>query len=138
MDIMSWEERFELGVPEVDRQHRYLFELVGELQRRQDQEPSREELITLLNNLANYACDHFSAEEQLMDKIGFEERARHGMLHGQFTGKVADIAIAWGHGEDIDLPGLTEWLSDWLKVHILGEDQKIATLMHNQNASVKA
>ena len=132
MDAFVWDHRFETGIPLVDAQHRQLVESTNQLGNELilgDIDEAR--LQSLFHSLAEYARHHFVDEERLMREQGIDERhlREHAAKHRQFVEQVVGM---WRSRSGMATPGETlhRFLSSWLTVHILGEDQDMAHQLH--------
>lgn len=128
MDAFVWDQRFETGIPIVDAQHRQLVESTNQLGSELilgDVDEGR--LESLFHALAEYARHHFADEERLMREQGIDAHhlRDHAANHRQF---VEQVLTLWRSRGSMATPGETlhRFLSAWLTVHILGEDQEMA------------
>ena len=130
MQYLPWDKHFETGIPEVDRQHKSLFDLlnrVGELLMRADPVPLPE-IESVFNELSDYARYHFREEERIMFEVGIDPLylGQHIRLHVNFLHDLSRMRGEMGprgyEGADMILKFLTYWLA----FHILGQDQSTA------------
>lgn len=140
MEAFSWDQRFETGIAKVDQQHRHLVDLVnlaGDILL--EGKASEEELQKLFGQLANYAIDHFNEEETLMAKTGVDSRHvdSHKTQHAEFLKQVTTM---WNNRGIAENPSamLHGFLSSWLTVHILGQDQEMARMISRMQAGMAA
>lgn len=114
-----------IGVPEIDEEHRRLFELIGEIDEAlKTDKDSVTTAMSLLNELKQYAVNHFAHEEAYMASIKDPELNRQQKEHQAFVDKVnsyrfSDITDETAKGLVLEL---LEYLSKWLMGHILGSD----------------
>ena len=114
-----------IGVPEIDDEHKRLFELIGEVDAAvKTDDNSVATAMALLNELKQYAVTHFAHEEAYMASIHDPELARQQKEHQAFVNKVNSYRFS-----DINdvtakelILELLEYLSKWLMGHILGSD----------------
>ena len=129
MDAFLWDDKFATGIGQVDEQHMRLVDLVnraGDLLLDAEAQGS-ERLDLLFSELAEYALSHFSDEELLMERSGVDPR--HSCAHREHHRQFADqLAAMWNAKASLQNPAesLHGFLSSWLAVHILGEDQAMA------------
>ncbi|TCJ16371.1 bacteriohemerythrin [Parasulfuritortus cantonensis] len=135
-----WDDRFVTGLELVDAQHRHLVDLVnetGEMLVRGDRDEAQANRI--FGELADYARVHFATEEGLMRKRGIDPRhvREHTEHHHNF---VEQVGLMWQRLDQSDDPAgmLQGFLSSWLTVHILGEDQVMARMMADIEAGLPA
>ncbi len=132
LEAFKWDRRFELGLDVVDAQHHQLVDMLNVLievvtDRRHAGE---EQILSLLDGLQAYACEHFRDEEALMDKWGCTPAhiAAHTRQHEIFAeqiGVARNEYLAAGGSRDI-LEVLANFVTSWLSFHILGSDRDMA------------
>ena len=128
-----------IGVPEIDEEHRRLFELIGEADAALKLESgSVEAAMALINELKQYAVTHFAHEEAYMESIKDPELPRQKREHAAFIEKVnryamTDVTEATAKKIGVEL---LEYLSRWLMGHILGSDILIGQIKENKKPAV--
>lgn len=124
--MFEWKQEYCIGHPEIDLQHRRLFELAAELHAAMATGKGKDALSKILGNLVSYTKSHFANEERLMQSVQYPEYRKHKSDHDALTAKV----IAFQHDFEIGRVGLTvgllQFLKDWLMHHIGETDRKIA------------
>lgn len=123
---MRWTESLAIGIPQVDTQHRRLFEQVARL----DEDLLAGDRLAVGGALAflrEYALEHFEAEERLMREIAFPEYGEHKAKHDAFVERVLALGQQLEeHGADTLLQlRLQNWIAGWLEVHVSEEDVRI-------------
>ncbi len=129
MSLFNWNEDFETGLPAIDAQHRHLVDLLnrfGDHISRDD--PSPEEVSSVLSDLADYAVYHFREEEALMGAQGVDDRHRipHEGEHASFIREVSARIEGFDIDDPLSADRLIKYLVCWLVYHILGSDQYMA------------
>ncbi len=129
-----WQDKFELGIPEIDGQHKTLVSFVGQvkglIRDAEDGIDCYDEIDTLLHELKDYTVYHFEAEEDLMEKNNYSDFDNHKAEHDAFIQKIQVFFES-----DIDyhqltvLEELTEFLLDWVVAHILESDTKYVSVL---------
>jgi hemerythrin-like metal-binding protein len=129
MSIVAWRNDYSLGMPEIDEQHKALFELINELWEAIVKRVAVENQMLVIEGLERYALAHFAAEETFMRAIKYSKFDDHKKLHDQFVQRVAEekIRLLAGHGFSLDV---IYFLKDWLVDHILVADQDYANFSH--------
>ena len=114
-----------IGVPEIDDEHKRLFELIGEIDAAVKSDADSVSIaMALLNELKQYAVTHFAHEEAYMASIHDPELPRQQKEHQAFVDKVNSYRfsdITQETAKELILE-LLEYLSKWLMGHILGSD----------------
>ena len=98
MAFFEWDDNYSVGVAEIDEQHQELIELINRLHEAIEQgsagnaaSSAINELDTMssvLDELVDYSCYHFSTEEKYMLEYTYPEYDRHKRLHAQFVDRV--------------------------------------------------
>lgn len=88
MKIVYWNEKFEVGIPEIDEQHRTLIELINQL----SSAISRKDSISVINDISNkliqYMALHFRDEEEIIMlcvAMPESEKSYHYEQHAMFN-----------------------------------------------------
>ncbi len=123
-----WSERFSVGVPELDEQHRTIHRLLSRLldlaDAKIDIEVDAEVVSDTLTELTRYTQEHFQLEESLMSEAGFPELEEHQAYHEQFIEQVAELSMATWTGQPQTPAELLLLLERWLQDHILQVDMR--------------
>lgn len=133
MSLFQWGPRYDLGVPDMNREHQRLIELMNQLYGLHEAKASKVQLVRALAALADYTKTHFAHEEAYMAKIDYPERKVHEIVHKNLLDKLAE------HQRDYNVKGvLTDdfftFLKRWLAAHILGIDMKYSKHAHHGHA----
>ena len=132
---LYWTRELEIGVEEIDSQHRELFERIERLVAACQGRKGAADLKPLLGFLLEYMDRHFRTEEELMLRRGYPERERHAGLHSSFLEHLAGLAERLGR--EGPSPGLLTELNiaavDWLFDHDLLEDRALGRFLRGGN-----
>jgi len=123
-----WEDCYSVGNPKLDEQHKKIFELASRLPEEVDVIETR----SLINQLNKYVLDHFSHEEELMQKIDFPLLAEHKLLHEKFISELNAIS-SQPINTDLSLHRFKMFIFNWLVDHIMYEDNKYFVFSNEQN-----
>lgn len=129
---MFWKEKYEIGVPEVDAQHRELFARAGSFLKTLRSDRPWEEKVNKVNEtvafMKDYVVTHFHDEEAYQEEIGYPEREQHKKIHDGMVAYVAEISEQYEkYGfKEIHMQQFAGKLVTWLVNHVVAEDQKIA------------
>jgi len=126
--LVKWTEDLSVKVHSMDNDHRALVGLINQLASA-EKIGNRRVAESVLDELLNYAIDHFDREEQFMQKSGypFHELVKHKLQHASFSETVQDIRWQYLHGLRPKInQEILFFLRDWLSKHILIEDMKYA------------
>ncbi len=123
--IVTWDDRYSVGMNEIDAQHQALFETINRLWSAIVGKGSREQILVLIDELERYTVAHFSDEEKFMESTAYPDLAAHRPLHETFVQRIAAERQGVSAGKSISLD-LLHFLKDWLVQHIQVEDQRYA------------
>lgn len=127
MSAFVWDEKYSLGIAEIDRQHQKLFALFNQLFDAMQQGHAAEVVDKVLTSVVDYTSYHFAFEEKLLREAGYREEAGHHAEHLKLAEQAKALAQKLrGEGADVSMATL-KFLGDWLARHILVSDKKFAT-----------
>lgn len=108
-------EQFEIGIAEIDLQHRQLHALLLRLQESADNRYGYA-AGTLLDELAIQTRIHFAVEESLMRLLSFPGTEAHVTEHRRLTGQLERFRQ---RAQDFDVTeGLSNFIQAWLIDHV--------------------
>lgn len=126
MAYIEWTPALDIGVREIDEQHRRLVGLINSLH--EAGATGGTGSAGILGELAAYAATHFALEEGYFERFGYAEAAPHKAEHAAFAARVeafrADF-VAGKTGLDAEL---LAYLRSWLTAHISFKDRKYKAL----------
>lgn len=121
-----------IGVEMIDREHRELFRIINDIAELLEKEyiGDKYDLICgLLEQLEQYAEEHFRHEEEYMETIQHPELEVQRKQHHVFCDKIheADVLVANSEQQEF-LDDLLKYLVKWLYRHIIGSDLMIGKM----------
>lgn len=84
-----------------------------------------------LKSLVDYSRYHFSEEERLMSKYGYEGYAAHKGEHEAFIKSVLDMSERHARGDGSVTIALISFLKSWFSKHIRNTDNKYGEFFNN-------
>ncbi|MDR0525304.1 MAG: bacteriohemerythrin [Spirochaetaceae bacterium] len=126
--FIAWEDRYALGIPAVDEQHQELLNLTNELYEacRLGDEAAGKLFKDTIRRTVDYVKKHFSAEEQILERIAYPELASHKLEHEAFVKKVLEEVKNFEGGKTFVPNQFVRFLRDWILAHIAVSDKKYA------------
>lgn len=129
---MLWKEKYELGVPLIDEQHKELFKRVESfmqvLRMASSWEDKVEKVNETLNFMNTYVVEHFRDEEAFQQEIGYPGEEEHKKVHADMVNYVIAVTEEYknsGYDEQL-IQKFAGKLMAWLINHVASEDQRIA------------
>jgi hemerythrin len=124
MALIQWNNNLSVGIAEIDSQHQRLVKLIGDLNEAMRVGKGKEITGKIINDLTNYTLTHFATEEKYFAQFGYPDTNAHKDEHLKFVQKVSAFKKDFEESRvGITIP-IMNFLSDWLKNHIMGSDKK--------------
>lgn len=123
-----------LGNEQLDKEHRHLFDLINDgidILQNDYVEEHYSEIKEILQQLENYAEEHFAHEESYMESLRDPELILQRTQHMFFKEKIREwtfFNIDESEKQRELLENLLQFLAKWLYHHILGSDTMIGKL----------
>ena len=129
MKDIVWGDVLSVGVDEIDEDHRKLVNIFNTLNHSVTEGASPEYLAAVLEELINCTVWHFSHEERLMLKYGYEGAEEHKAEHQELIQGARElqqeILQAGKPVADEDIESLERWLTG----HILTSDARLGSYL---------
>lgn len=122
---MDWDaNRFDVLVPEMNRQHEKLIGIMNKLYDRHAAKAPKAEVDALLIELRDWTVKHFHDEEVELQKMQFPQLERHKSIHRKLLEDLTAHYDAFSAGSGSLSLEFFEFLRLWLTSHILHIDRK--------------
>lgn len=141
VSIMLWKDKYELGVPLIDAQHKELFRRVESFLRALRSEISWDEKIPKLNEtlefMKRYVVEHFHDEEEYQRSINYPGYEVHKQIHDGMVDYVQDVSRQYEQSNKNEqlMQQFGGRLLAWLINHVAAEDQLIADYAKKEGVS---
>lgn len=119
-----WKDIYNIGVPQIDEQHKKLIEIINELYDAQKKGQGQLVIGSILDRLVDYTIMHFSDEEGLFLNSAYPNADNHKKEHLSFTEKIMEFKNDQRSGNIILSLKTIDYLKDWTINHILGTDKE--------------
>ena len=124
MAFIDWNSNLSVNIEEIDSQHKNLIKVINELHEAMKNGKGKDILGKIVNSLIDYTTTHFNTEENYFIKFGYPETGTHKKEHSAFVQKAAQFKEGFEKKEMALTIEVMNFLSDWLKNHIMGTDKK--------------
>lgn len=125
-----WEDRFNIGVDIIDKEHKKLFKIINKLfSFGDDEEKSRWVCQEGIKYFKDHAIKHFADEEAYMESIDFNGYKTHKRIHDDFRQKILPELEKELEQTSYSMDAVSHFLgvcTGWLIGHTLTEDHAIA------------
>lgn len=123
---IPWDSKYEIGHPDLDGQHKYLFSIANELFSSSDPKT----LLIIFTKLFKYVVSHFKDEARLMEGYEYPLYLEHTLLHGLRVEKLREFRTSLLLNE-LDISEVHSFMTTWLLKHIAIEDTKFISFMNS-------
>lgn len=122
MAFMPWTEELQVGIAEIDEQHRWLVDQTNALHDAMQGSAQPAQIGELLEGLMDYTMNHFIVEETLFIRSDYPHSEAHLAQHNLFSSQVMSLLSRHEQGEAVGMEALG-LLKEWLIHHILKVDK---------------
>ena len=144
MEKIQWRSELNTGIDKVDEDHRYLIELTNDLIQAIDKDVTKEELLSIFDELESYTVYHFNREEAYLheENIHLPETLKyikhHKAQHRYFINRLPELKERLMKSDEKSVAYDTvEFLLEWLLDHIIKEDLRINQFLEQEKLAQK-
>lgn len=125
--IFEYDESFSVGIEEMDRQHKKLFDIINNLYVAMKNDAGASEITKVISDLISYAVYHLNEEEDMMETYNYSGTSAHKNIHRKITAEAVEIQKEYNKSHSpVIATKLMLFLKDWLVGHIKTVDFKYA------------
>ena len=128
---LNWEDKYSVGVEEIDNQHKHMFSVINELLDAISNNNPEEHLGHIIESLVKYKIFHFETEEKYFDQFNFDGAEEHRIKHQEFNKKLGELKEEFPEYNIEFAFKLIDFLEDWLINHLMVVDQKYVKCFHD-------
>ena len=132
---MEWREEYEIGIEQIDNQHKHIFFLVNDL--KNDMllnKADSADLSNIMSNLVTYCIEHFECEEDIMENMNYEGIAVHKLQHKNLIKELKSIIQQIEENIESSSIQLYCALCQWLLKHFINDDNEFREYVRNTTA----
>ncbi|MCX6130546.1 MAG: bacteriohemerythrin [Proteobacteria bacterium] len=124
MPWYDWNESLNIGVKDMNDEHKVLIDLMNKLYDQYEKKESHAALLNTFESLAAYTQKHFADEEKYMDSISYPELRTHKLIHTQLLVQLDQHLSKFREANGTLASEVFDFLKMWLNAHIKGIDIK--------------
>jgi hemerythrin len=128
-----WSESDSVFVPEIDSEHRAIFQATGALEQALDDHAPAFEVGAILHLLMACTEDHLAHEENLMFRSRYSAFAWHKQQHDTLRKRMRRYAALIERGDVQAGTALVEFLTHWLIDHTGVTDRMMGAHLRNRS-----
>ncbi|MEK7990993.1 MAG: bacteriohemerythrin [Thiotrichaceae bacterium] len=123
MALMEWTEALQLGLADIDTQHKKLVDIINQLDDAINAGQATQSLGDILGSLLDCAKVHFEYEEGMLQAKGYKVYPAHKAEHDALTEKLGFMHQAFIADQASDAQQVLMFLKIWLQEHIMETDK---------------
>ena len=116
-EFLQWNQSFDLGIGEMNDEHKQLINIMNKLYTEAEQKASRESLAHTVKDLVTYTLKHFSDDEAYMARVGYPKQETHKLIHKDLVPRFQKHIEHFEKFEVLQLY-FFDFLQLWLSAHI--------------------
>lgn len=125
MPVLDWTPDLEIGIYEIDLQHRSLVSMANQLHDAIERDKGTRTIDWILEELLLYTKMHFQTEEKYMQRYEHDESAQHKLQHGELLKAMKRFKRKLAADDDNVADELMQFLHGWLAAHLTGSDRAL-------------
>jgi len=130
--FIPWDDKYAIGVSVVDEQHKELLNLANALYDtcREGSTAANDAFRKAASSIVEYVREHFSVEEELMDRFNYPEALAHKEEHKTFVIQFLEEVKAFEEGKPFVVHAFVRFLKDWILKHIAITDKRMGNFFN--------
>lgn len=129
----AWQKSYELGIPELDQQHRFLLRLIQRFAEAEEFSVQKE----LLEIFTEFLLLHMESEEGQMDFYGFPKKHKHYKQHVQGVQWINELSAEFNK-EALSGRKCAMELLKWFLQHSTADDRELYDYINQNTAKAAA
>jgi len=117
---------FKTGIDDIDDDHQQIFDLLRQCGELQLQDPSREQILSVLDDLNRFTLWHFPREEAIMEACGYPGVENHRQVHQMLIKQLKKLRIQFNQ-QGLTCKELYLFMNDWIYEHIQSMDNSFVS-----------
>jgi hemerythrin len=124
-DWITWGPELELGIPEIDAQHKALVDLANRLHCELMTDKSGQQTRRAIAELFAYSATHFADEEAYFARFNLPGIEDHAATHASFVARAVEFEERLVSSAPADNAELLRFLQAWIRRHIARDDREL-------------
>jgi hemerythrin len=135
MRVFKWNAAQAVFLPEIDAEHRAIYQAAGELQRAVEGSAPGERTLEILQALVSAVEDHFAHEERMMAAANYLSFDWHRQQHDTARKRLKEVEEQVAAGDTGAVADLLQFLSTWFRDHVAVADRIVGAYLRNYGRS---
>lgn len=125
MPQIEWTDVLDIGLPEIDTQHKKLISFSNGLLQAMVNGMGNDMLEGLFEELLDYTTYHFADEEKYMEDIGYPDIDAHKAAHKKLINDVSEFRERLLGGNGVSPSEALDFINNWIIKHIMAIDSQV-------------
>ena len=125
MSLIEWNDEFNLGIEEVDSEHRALVALINALHDAMSAGARHAQIVECMAKIYALVAAHFAREEAFMREARYMAYAEHKEDHEVLLDDLSDMLDGVRHGGEYADARLSADLQYWFSAHFRTHDARL-------------
>jgi hemerythrin-like metal-binding protein len=122
----------------IDGDHRNLVDLVNAFFQSMQSGQDNGRVSEAMKDLIAYTGEHFVREEREMERIKYVAALAHRAEHTTLLAQLVELREMLDAGGRMNIPAVADFLSQWLRDHIVAVDMKLAAALKQHGSAPAA
>lgn len=122
-------QELRVGVPAIDAEHQILLDICDQFLVAAESGQPVAGLEAILASMIDHAREHFTAEERVLDRVGYPALATHKAAHRRLMAHAESLRSHWDEIDRDRVRQTADYLRTWLLDHIRTEDRSFRTFL---------
>lgn len=131
MRPFKWNTAHAVYLPEIDAEHRAIYQAAAEMQQAVDGGAPQGRVLAIFHGLVAAAEDHFAHEERLMVDTNYRSRDWHCSQHETARKRARQCGSGMAAGDEDAAPEFLEFLASWMRDHMSVADRIMGAHLRN-------
>lgn len=131
MVLGNWNNKYSVNNVIINDQHNRLLHILYRKERLVKKSSTAEDMVELLNEMADYGQEYFKSEERYMQRIGYPKLDSHKELHSNYSLEVLKFTVNQLDDEPDNPSEVLNFLTHWWTNHILKVDMDYSRFIEN-------
>lgn len=138
MALLSWSDDYLIGNDTIDGEHRELFRLINDFHSRWSERQERRDIAQVLNQLVQYAEQHFQDEEAIMAAAGYPGLGDHQEVHERLFETIFRLHQEYAENNLRLVQDTMKFMRNWLVEHIVNNDYDFRDFLARKASTERA
>lgn len=133
MALIEWKDRYSVGIPDVDYEHRQIINLINEMHERMTTRPEKLDAGDALGEIFRAISAHFALEERFMEDHRYDQFSEHKSSHEQLLDEIRSIMDGYEANPAEASKMLSRQLDRWFTEHCKTYDARLHQMLGNHD-----